>query len=356
MKVNLPMINEDIKKRIKNSANIKVNIKDFCEDENKIKLESKQCPLGCPPDDKILFAGWDRLHNLPGRFEVVRCQTCDLIRTNPRPTLDTIGFYYPDNYGPYLVNVKQDYPRVYTAFSKHWLKELISSIVEKIIDPGSTRLPRFKLPGRALEVGCSSGKFLFLMKNKGWETWGIELAQKPVNFAREVLGLNVIQGVAEKMEFPEETFDLVVAWMVIEHLHDPLEALKRIARSLKNGGYFAFSIPNAGSWEFKFFNKYWYGLHLPNHLHHFTITSIDDLLKKVNLQIERVIYQRCLRNIIGSLGFFLLDTLGDSRIAKSFVQYPEKGKWYTQLILSPVATLMAVLKQSGRITIWARKL
>ena len=66
-----------------------------------VTLESQPCPLGCEPNDSTVFTGRDRLHDLPGEFRVVRCQTCGLSRTNPRPTPDTIGFYYPDHYGPY---------------------------------------------------------------------------------------------------------------------------------------------------------------------------------------------------------------------------------------------------------------
>lgn len=70
---------------------------------NNVKMESKPCPLGCPPGDKLLLIGRDRLNNLPGEFKVVRCKTCRLIRTDPRPTQDTIAFYYPDSYEPWAL-------------------------------------------------------------------------------------------------------------------------------------------------------------------------------------------------------------------------------------------------------------
>jgi hypothetical protein len=58
------------------------------------------CPLGCPPDDEPVLQAIDELHGLPGRFSVVRCRSCKLMRTSPRPTLESIGQYYPDPYGP----------------------------------------------------------------------------------------------------------------------------------------------------------------------------------------------------------------------------------------------------------------
>src|SRR5262245_4707604 len=69
---------------------------------HKVVLELSPCPLGCPPGEEPVVQGHDRLHNLPGLFHVVRCNSCGLMRTDPRPTSESIGYYYPEDYGPYL--------------------------------------------------------------------------------------------------------------------------------------------------------------------------------------------------------------------------------------------------------------
>src|SRR5437660_12675977 len=66
-----------------------------------LALESVPCPAGCPPMDEVVVRGRDRLHGLPGEFSVVRCRTCGLMRTNPRPDPESIAHFYPDEYGPY---------------------------------------------------------------------------------------------------------------------------------------------------------------------------------------------------------------------------------------------------------------
>ncbi len=68
---------------------------------NGVELESNPCPLGCMEGDELILTGSNRLHNLPGEFDVVRCKGCGLIRTDSRPTQETISSYYPDNYRPY---------------------------------------------------------------------------------------------------------------------------------------------------------------------------------------------------------------------------------------------------------------
>jgi 2-polyprenyl-3-methyl-5-hydroxy-6-metoxy-1,4-benzoquinol methylase len=267
--------------------------------------------------------------------------------------------YYPDDYGPHLEIAGTDHLESHSPThrrgSREWGTKWLKSILGNLLDSSSTSLPELESPGKLLEVGCATGKFLSAMRDRGWETWGLEFAQKPADYARSVLGLNVIQGVAEEMEYPEESFDLVVAWMVLEHLHDPLGVLRRIRRTLRRGGYLAFSIPNAGAWEFKCFRKYWYALQVPSHLYHFTTSSLGSMMKKADLRIERIIFQRCMRNVVASIGLFLRDQIGATKFTNTLIRYPEQATWYAQLSLMPLSKIVALFRQSGRITVWARK-
>jgi len=318
-------------------------------------LEHVVCALCGSNESDLVLLGKNLIHHLPGEFSVVRCRKCRLLYTNPRPSSESMSVYYPDDYGPHRDGGEKDRPQLHWAVGGGRFRKWFSPIIRNLVDSGGMKLPPFPSPGKMLEVGCARGAFLSSMRDRGWEAWGLELAQKPATYAREVLGLNVIQGKAEEMEFPEESFDLVVAWMVIEHLHDPVGVLTAIRKTLKKDGYFTFSIPNAGAWEIKYFKRYWYGLHLPNHLYHFTPVTIREMLKKAGFRIEKVVFQRCMRNLVASLGFFLRDRLGNTKLTNTLIRYPEEATWYTHLSLMPVATLIALFKQSGRITIWARK-
>jgi len=65
------------------------------EDIKGTVFESVSCPNGCQPEDnKVLFYAHERLFGSRGEFRIVRCSNCGLVRTNLRPTLDTIGLYY----------------------------------------------------------------------------------------------------------------------------------------------------------------------------------------------------------------------------------------------------------------------
>lgn len=314
--------------------------------EDKVKLESKPCPLGCQPGDDILFAGWDRLHNLPGKFHVVRCQTCGLMRTNPRPTIDTIEFYYPDNYGPYQG----------TAV-KMWTTErndlsLRKRLAQKIFQFNNMRLPALK-PGRMLEIGCASGMFMHQMAQKGWKVAGVELSKRAASNVH-TLGYPVHTGPLETAPNPQQAYDLIVGWMVLEHLHDPILALKKLYQWTKPEGWLVLSTPNAGSLEFWLFKDAWYGLHLPAHLFHYTPKTIRILLERGGWEIRKTYHQRVLSNLISSLGYKLSDLGLKNHFTKRLIDFPENAgrKHY---FLYPFAYVLAGMRQTGRMTIWAKK-
>jgi SAM-dependent methyltransferase len=98
-----------------------------------------------------------------------------------------------------------------------------------------------------LDIGCSVGHFLDIAGKNGWKTLGLELNEKAVSHARNVLGLEVRSQVLEDAGFHAESFDCVTLWGVIEHLKRPIEVLKEIFKILKPGGVLLTFCPNAAS-------------------------------------------------------------------------------------------------------------
>jgi 2-polyprenyl-3-methyl-5-hydroxy-6-metoxy-1,4-benzoquinol methylase len=313
---------------------------------DKIKLEHVSCPLGCPPHDDILFVGWDRLHNLPGKFQVVRCQTCGLMRTNPRPTMETIGFYYPDYYGPYQGTT------VKMGVTEGNNRPLWKRMAQKIFQFNSMRLPVLK-PGRMLEIGCASGSFMHQMAQKGWEVAGVELSACAASNAR-ALGYPVHTGPLETTPNPQQPYDLVVGWMVLEHLHDPILALKKLYQWTEPRGWLILSLPNAASHEFRLFKDRWFGLHLPNHLFHFTPKTIVKVLNYGGWRLIKIHNQRLLYNLFPSIGYLLSDFGFKSRLIESLIEFPNNAG-RTIYYLYPIAYILASLGQTGRMTVWAKR-
>lgn len=99
-------------------------------------------------------------------------------------------------------------------------------------------LQRYVSPGRVLDVGCHIGLFLEIAEGAGWEAWGVEPSHWAAKRA-EARGLRVINGALDDADLPREYFDAVTMWDVIEHLSDPLGALRHCRSLLKPGGIMA---------------------------------------------------------------------------------------------------------------------
>ncbi|WP_456384900.1 class I SAM-dependent methyltransferase [Desulfolithobacter sp.] len=311
-----------------------------------VLLEDVGCPLGCAGGDNVVLEGRDLLHDLPGTFTVVKCRTCGLMRTNPRPAPESIGFYYPDDYGPYAgTRVRPEAPGRSSV-----IKRLLRPVVSFLVDYKTSALPSIP-PGNLLELGCASGAFMHQMAQRGWRVEGIEFSSKAAMAATQ-LGYHVYAGPLETAPAPDKLFDLVVGWMVVEHLHDPVGGLRKLREWTRPGGWLVISVPNAGSLEFKIFKEKWYALQLPTHLYHYTPRSISQVLEAGGWSLVKVYHQRVLSNLFPCIGYVLREK-GYDKLGEKLIGFPENaGRWHQ--ILYPLAWLLSQFGQTGRMTIWAR--
>jgi len=316
--------------------------------KDRVVLESSSCPLGCKGEDLIVLTGYDRLNHLPGAYNVVRCIDCGLMRTNPRPTPETMGFYYPDNYGPYRgTKVNPDIKNNgHSSFWRRWVKHIFRF--------NTTRMPKLQ-PSRVLEIGCASGAFLNKMSHKGWKVEGLEFSKTAAQSARS-LGFPVYTGSLETAPDPKCLFGLVVGWMVLEHLHNPVLALQKLHRWVEPRGWLVLSVPNAGSVEFKIFRDRWYALHLPNHLYHYTPDSLSKICEAGGWKIVKIFHHRTLTNLIAGTGYWLHDHGILSRLSDKLVALPESRRGLFNYFFYALASLLSIFGQTGRMTVWARKI
>jgi ubiquinone/menaquinone biosynthesis C-methylase UbiE len=102
-------------------------------------------------------------------------------------------------------------------------------------------------PGRVLDAGMGPGRLLAELVEQGWEASGIDESGEMVALARRRLpGARLEQGTIEKLPFPDDSFDAVIATGVLEYA-DLERALAELARVLSPGGQAVLSYPNRGS-------------------------------------------------------------------------------------------------------------
>jgi len=312
-----------------------------------VHLEHAPCPLGCTENDQALFGARDRIYNLPGRFNVVKCRACGLMRTSPRPSPDTIGYYYPDSYGPY-----HGTQIAHAAPARQSFMHRLARVLKRGLPSNIQRIPDLK-PGRLLEIGCASGAFLQQMRGCGWQVEGIEMSSTAADAAR-AHGHAVYAGAVENAPDPARPYDLIVGWMVLEHLHDPAAVLRRLHGWAGPRAWLAISVPNAGALEFSWFTHRWYALQVPTHLFHFTPATIGKLLKRCGWQPRKIFHQRSVSNLLASCGLALQNRRCLARPAAWLRAFPEAPA-HMHAAVYPLAWVLSGLGQTGRMTIWAQK-
>jgi SAM-dependent methyltransferase len=123
--------------------------------------------------------------------------------------------------------------------------------------------------GRLLDVGCGHGAMLAEMARLGWSVEGVEPDEQAAATAR-ARGFDVTTGTVFTAGLPARTFDAVIMSHVIEHVHHPVETLRRCGELLTAGGRLVVVTPNADSWGHRVFGPAWRGLEPPRHLHVFS--------------------------------------------------------------------------------------
>jgi 2-polyprenyl-3-methyl-5-hydroxy-6-metoxy-1,4-benzoquinol methylase len=257
--------------------------------------------------------------------------------------------YYPEGYGPHR---RAPPGRAAAAARRPRWRLAAGSLVQRLSDSKAESLPPLP-PGRLLEVGCATGTFLRKMASAGWQVEGIESSVAAAAEARST-GLTVHTGRIESAPEPSHPFDLAVAWMALEHLHQPVAALEKVAAWTKPRGWLALSVPDAGAVEAAVFGSSWYALDLPRHLYHFDRHTLARLLQKTGWRIERIITQRNAMNLVASIGYVLED-LGAAPAAAAWLKNAPEREGRLPLALFPLAFLLAAVGQTGRMTVWARR-
>jgi len=213
---------------------------------------------------------------------------------------------------------------------------------------------------RALELGCAHGAFLDQLRQRGWECVGVEPAGDVAGRAR-AKGLDVRVGsleevvTADQATFASASFDAVFAWMVIEHLHDPVATLRLARELLKPGGWLLFSVPNFGCWERRLFGRFWYALQLPTHLQQFAPATVRRLLESSGYELVELIHQRNVNNLVGSAGLWLRAKFPRCSLGERLIRWTDNPSALGLCCLAPLAMSLAAIRQCGRLTVVARR-
>ena len=123
---------------------------------------------------------------------------------------------------------------------------------------------RYAPAGRLLDVGCGHGLLLDEARSRGYEVEGVELSRSAAAYARDVLGLPVREVPLEELE-PDGGYAAIVLADVLEHVEDPVAAIRRCRELLRPGGVLCVVTPDPASATARLAGSRWWAL-LPAHM------------------------------------------------------------------------------------------
>lgn len=135
-----------------------------------------------------------------------------------------------------------------------------------------------------LDVGCSTGMFLRTLKDMGYRhLHGLDISLDAAQFIREK---HQIPCDTRMEDIPEERFDLITCYAILEHVKDPITFTRTLSGKLKPGGRLAILVPNYDSYYRKLAGKSWVWLIPPIHVQYFNRASLKRVMEKAGLRVE----------------------------------------------------------------------
>lgn len=206
------------------------------------------------------------------RFPYVRCTACGSVAAHPVPPPEILERAYAAAYFP------SDRP----------------GLLERLLEPLARREARrvvtaARSEGELLDVGCGPGKFMLRLRATGWTgpMRGLEPDARAAERASDVLGMPVRVGGVEALGEEPPGLSAIVLRHVIEHVPQPLDALREVRSLLAPGGVLYLGTPDARTLSARVFGRYWHGYDPPRHLFAFSAEGIRALLERAGFAVER---------------------------------------------------------------------
>lgn len=233
-----------------------------------LALIRSTCAVCGADDAEPLGVGEDfEYRTCPDSFLAVQCRVCGLVYLDHRPAEAEHARIYPDDYHAYDFSAERFglVYRVRRRLEAHRLLKVAHDL------PSDARI---------VDVGCGDGFHLGLLAEFGEPGWRLEGIDPDPRAARrgEELGLTIHTGTVEDVDLADDTYDLALLIMTIEHVADPAAVLEGILRVVKPGGRLLIITDNTGSPDFRLFKRrHWGGYHFPRHVNLFDQSSLRRL-------------------------------------------------------------------------------
>lgn len=292
-------------------------------------MEYRTCPCCGEDNFEVVFESNTEADDLPEAVQTVymlpgekwgrhvRCRTCHLIYVNPVHETGRINEAYSQRSTDDARTIRH-------------MRLKASEAQVRLVDG-------LHHGGHLLDIGCGEGFFLYSATRAGYDGRGVELSRDAAHYARQEFGLDIEARPFEEVRFPENHFDVVTLWQVLEHVPYPLAILREAHRILKPDGLLALSTPNVAGVPARFLGKRWWNIRML-HINQFTAQTMSTMLGSAGFRnISRVSYResisllmlfvpvlRYLRLYDALKGLFCPDSLMGRVMNRIVIPYPSR--------------------------------
>lgn len=257
-------------------------------------MSSDYKPVICPICIEVAhydFSGRDLMFDKHERYDYFSCSNCTSVFQYPMPSLEEINSFYPKNYSIYdkkaqvrevgllkkaLLWRKKGYDHLKPSGWYRFLSWMASPFFQ-------FEKPRYVKNGKLLDIGCGNGRYLLTMRSLGWNVQGVELSADGLEVCHSA-GLNVHHGDLKSASLASDSFDVITARHLIEHVPDSHAFMAELARILKPGGKLIIETPNSDALGRACLGPKWFANEVPRHLILFSSTSLQILANKYGLK------------------------------------------------------------------------
>lgn len=229
-----------------------------------------QCPA-CQSAAFLPFLQCEDFTTTGEKFDLQKCSVCGFVVTSPRPDPNSLGRYYES--GKYISHTGDSsslFDSIYLLARRFTLKRKIKLV------------SYYAASGKLLDYGCGTGEFLNTAAENQYQSFGIE--PSGIAHAKAQLGTSVT--VFKSLDqLPEQQFDAITLWHVLEHVADLETTLAALQQKLSENGTLFVAVPNHTSWDAGFYKEFWAAYDVPRHLWHFSKETMKLITLRANLKI-----------------------------------------------------------------------
>lgn len=199
-------------------------------------------------------------------YNILHCLNCDHLFTDYLPTQKEVEKIYSDDYffkGGFGYN---DYT-------------LERDMLIKRGEYYATKMSKYMNPGKVLDIGSAAGFILKGFENENWKGTGIEPNNFMVEYGKQNLNANLLQGTIETIELNEK-FDLITLIQVVAHISNIDSSIKKMAGLLNPEGQILIETWDKDSLTSRIFGKYWHEYSPPSTLNFFSKKTLALLMKQ----------------------------------------------------------------------------